>query len=167
MKNLAFDFLVNKETKTITIKREFDAERSLVWDAYTKVEILEQWWAPKPWKVKTKSMNFKEGGSWHYAMVGPNGEEHWSLMMYKSIQPQKKFSGLDGFADAEANLNKDMPQSEWNVTFTDNGAGTLIEIQSVYGDLAQLEQTLEMGFKEGMTIALEGLDEVLASLKKK
>ena len=75
--NLAFDFSVNKETNTITVKREFAAELSLVWDAYTKSEILDQWWAPKPWKARTKTMEFREGGYWHYAMVGPAGEEHW------------------------------------------------------------------------------------------
>src|SRR5882757_4609336 len=84
-KNLTLDFSVNKENKTITVKREFEAEVSLVWDAYTKSEILDQWWAPKPWKAKTKTMDFKEGGHWLYAMVGPNGEEHWALAKYKNV----------------------------------------------------------------------------------
>ncbi len=56
---LAFDFSVDKENKTITIKREFAAELPLVWDAYTKSEILDKWWAPKPWKARTKTMEFK------------------------------------------------------------------------------------------------------------
>ena len=43
------DFTVDKTTKTVTFSRKFDADLSLVWDAYTKQEILDQWWAPKPW----------------------------------------------------------------------------------------------------------------------
>ena len=164
--NLTFDFSVNKENKTITIKREFAAELPLVWDAYTKSEILDQWWAPKPWKARTKTMDFREGGHWHYAMVGPNGEEHWALVNYKSIHFQKRFTGLDAFADADGNVNKDLPQSKWEVTFTDKGRITLVEFLISYDDLAQLEATIEMGFKEGMTMAMEGLDELLASLKK-
>ena len=78
-KNLAFEFSVNKENKTITVKREFAAARSLVWDAYTKREILDQWWAPKPWASKTKIMNFEVGGRRFYAMVSPEGQEHWSI----------------------------------------------------------------------------------------
>ena len=93
--NLTMNFFVNKENKTITVKREFAAELPFVWDAYTKAEILDQWWAPKPWKTKTKTMNFREGGYWHYAMIGPEGEEHWALAYYKNIQLQKKFTGLD------------------------------------------------------------------------
>ncbi|HLP56771.1 MAG TPA: SRPBCC domain-containing protein [Fluviicola sp.] len=165
--SLAFDFVVNKENNTITVKREFAADRSLVWDAYTKPEILDQWWAPRPWKARTKTMDFRNGGHWHYAMVGPEGEEHWAWADYKNIEPKHRFTGLDAFADAEGNINKSMPQSEWNVTFTEKGQDlTLVEIHITYGDLAQLEATIQMGFKEGLGMAMEGLDELLPGLKK-
>jgi uncharacterized protein YndB with AHSA1/START domain len=165
-KNLVFDFFVDKENKTITVKREFAAELPLVWDAYTKSEILDQWWAPKPWKARTKTMDFREGGHWHYAMLGPEGEEHWALANYQNIQIRKKFTGLDAFADADGNVNKDLPQSKWEVTFTDKGQVTLVELHISYPDLAQLEATIKMGFKEGLAMAMEGLDELLPSLKK-
>jgi len=164
--NLAFDFSVDKENKTITVKREFDAEVALVWDAYTKSEILDQWWAPKPWKARTKTMDFREGGSWHYAMVGPEGEEHWALANYQKIEPKKSFTGLDAFADAEGNVNKQLPQSKWEISFTDKGQLTLVQILISYEDLAQLETTIQMGFREGLAMAMEGLDELLPSLKK-
>ena len=163
--NLEFDFSVNKENKTIIVKREFAAELFLVWDAYTKSEILDQWWAPKPWKARTKTMDFREGGHWLYAMVGPEGEEHWALADYKNIQFQKKYTGFDAFADAEGNVNKDLPQSKWEVTFADKGQVTLVEFYISYDDLAQLEATIQMGFKEGLAIAMEGLDELFASVK--
>ena len=77
--DLIFDFTVNKETNTVHVKKEFTAGLDLVWDAYTKSELLDQWWAPKPWMAKTKAMEFVEGGRRLYAMVGPEGEEHWAL----------------------------------------------------------------------------------------
>jgi uncharacterized protein YndB with AHSA1/START domain len=162
----AVDFVVNKENKSITVKREFAAELPLVWDAYTNSEMLDQWWAPKPWKAKTKVMDFKEGGSWQYAMVGPNGEEHWAILNYKTIQLQKKFTAVDAFTDADGNINKDMPQAKWEVSFTSKGQSTLVESLITYGDLTQLETILNMGMKEGLTIAMEGLDELLVSWKK-
>ena len=55
--NLLFDLTVNKENNTVDIKREFDANLELVWEAWTNPEILDQWWAPKPWMSKTKYMN--------------------------------------------------------------------------------------------------------------
>lgn len=59
---LQFEFLANKDNNTLTIRREFAAERQLVWDCYTKQELLDQWFAPKPFTTKTKSMDFKSGG---------------------------------------------------------------------------------------------------------
>ncbi|MES2478479.1 MAG: SRPBCC domain-containing protein [Bacteroidota bacterium] len=164
--NLTFNFSVDKENKTITVSREFAASRALVWDAYTQKEILDQWWAPKPWKARTKTMDFREGGHWHYAMVGPNGEEHWAVANYVIIRPQERFTGLDAFADAEGNINKDMPQSEWDVHFSDKGENTQVSFHIIYPDLAQLQATIEMGFKEGLAMAMEGLDALLPSLKK-
>jgi len=163
--NLAFDFSVDKENKTIRVTREFAAALPLVWDAYTKSEILDRWWAPKPWKAKTKTMDFRNGGRWHYAMVGPEGEEHWALAEYLDIQVHKTFAVLDTFADAAGNPNKDLPQSKWVVTFTDKGAVTLVESVITYADLAQLEATIKMGFREGLAMAMENLDELFAASK--
>lgn len=160
---LLMDFAVNKANNTITVKREFAAELPVVWDAFTKSEILDQWWAPRPWKARTKVMDFREGGSWLYAMVGPEGEEHWSFINYETIQPQKSFSGIDGFSDADGNINTEFPQSKWENSFQGNGDETLVTIQVVYDDLAQLETIIQMGFKEGLTMAMEGLDELLAA----
>lgn len=160
-----FDFTVDKANNTITVRREFAAELPLVWDAYTKSELLDQWWAPRPWKARTKTMDFREGGRWHYAMVGPEGEEHWALILFKSIHTHKDFTGVDVFADAEGNINTDLPQSSWKNIFTHKGQVTLVECQITYDDLAQLETILQMGFKEGFTSAMEGLDELLEKLK--
>lgn len=161
------DFSVDKENHTITVKRQFAAELPLVWDAYTKSEILDQWWAPKPWKARTKTMDFREGGHWHYAMVGPEGQEHWARADFKKIELQKSFTGLDAFADAEGHINTSLPQSVWEVHFTDQGELTQVDIHIAYADLAQLEATIQMGFKEGLSMAMEGLDDLLAKLKNK
>lgn len=162
--HLLFDFSVNKENNTISVKREFAATRAKVWDAYTKSEILDQWWAPRPWKARTKTMDFREGGHWHYAMVGPEGEEHWALVHYKTIQTQQKFTGLDAFGDAEGRVNTALPQSKWEVNFADQGSKTLVEFDISFDDLAQLETTIQMGFKEGLSMAMEGLDELLGKM---
>src|ERR1700749_4238983 len=121
--NLLFDFTVNKENNSIHVKREFAAGLELVWDCWTKAELLEQWWAPKPWRAETKSMDFREGGRWLYAMVSPKNEYFWSRVDYIKIETQKKFSAQDGFGDENVNLNPDFPRSIWNKVFQE-GAGT-------------------------------------------
>jgi len=164
---LTFDFAIDKENKKVAVVREFAAERALVWDAFTKKEILDQWWAPKPWKAQTKTMEFKEGGSRVYAMVGPEGEEHWAIIEFKTIEKLKRFTAMDAFTDANGVKNKEMPQIQWDVKFTDKKEGTLVAIILSFDQLSDLETIISMGFQEGFTIALQGLDEVLASLQGK
>lgn len=159
---LSFDFTIDKTKNTITIKREFAANRPIVWDCYTQSELLDQWWMPTPWKSKTKSMNFSEGGKWHYAAVGPNGEEHWSITTYLRIEPQKMFLANDAFGDADGIINQQLPQSVWTMNFNDRGENTLVHGIIQFPDLDQLEQTIAMGFKEGITMAMENLDALLA-----
>jgi len=159
---LLFDFMVNKENNTIKVKREFDANPEQVWNAWTNPEILDQWWAPKPWKTDTKEMDFKPGGHWLYAMRGPEGEEHWSFSDYTSISPKDNFQFSDGFCDNEGNVNDEMPKSEWNIDFKDLGNSTLVDVKIKYDSLKDLEAFIQMGFKEGFTIAMENLDEILA-----
>lgn len=158
--NLLFDFTVDKENKTVHVKREFAATNADVWNAFTQPEILDQWWAPQPWISKTKSMDFRVGGRRLYAMCGPEGEEHWALADYTSITPQTNFQHLDAFCDADGNINTEFPRSAWNVDFIAQKDSTLVDIQIKHEKLSDLEKIIEMGFKEGFTIALNSLDDL-------
>tara|TARA_R100000365_G_C2737698_1_gene66772 strand:- start:1053 stop:1535 length:483 start_codon:yes stop_codon:yes gene_type:complete len=157
--NLLFDFKVDKKTKTVFVDKEFAADLSLVWDAFTKKELLDQWWAPKPYISKTKQMDFREGGMRFYVMVGPEGQEHWAIQKYKSITPKSNFTYLNAFADKDANPN--LPGSDWDLSFGEQNGKTTVNIVIVNDSLERLEQMIEMGFKEGFTAALQQLEAVL------
>lgn len=155
------DFIVDKENKKIKIKREFKASIEKVWSAWTESQILDQWWAPKPWKAKTKIMDFREGGHWLYAMIGPDGETHWARADFQTIIKFKKYSGLDAFCDENGKVNETFPRSLWSNEFTSSLNSTIVNIEITYNELSDLEKTIEMGFKEGFTSAQENLDELL------
>ena len=161
--NLLFDFTVNKEDKTITVNREFAAELELVWLAWTKPELLDQWWAPKPYQTKTKSMDFREGGTWLYAMFSPEGEAHWCRADYKQIAPLKSFAGLDAFCDENGTINPEFPRSLWTNSFTQNNQKTTVNIVICYEQLEDLEKIIQLGFKEGFTAAMNNLDQYIES----
>ena len=162
MKNsLLFDFTVDKAANAVLVKREFDADQTLVWAAFTDQEILDQWWAPKPWVSKTKSMNFEPGGRRLYAMVSPEGEEHWSFQDFTEIDAINNFKYVDGFADAKGNQNPNIPSSAWNLDFSENDGITTVSIEIKHKSLADLEQGIQMGFKEGFTITLDYLSTIL------
>lgn len=162
MKNsLLFNFTINKENNTVNVEREFSANLDLVWDAWTKPEILDQWWAPKPYKTVTKSMDFREGGMWLYYMISPENEKHWCKNDYQKIQPKKSYTGLDAFCDENGIVNKDMPRTQWTNTFTESNNKTLVSIVATYESLDDLEKVIQMGFKEGFTMALKNLDQYI------
>ncbi|HEU4495463.1 MAG TPA: SRPBCC domain-containing protein [Flavobacterium sp.] len=164
MNNLQFDFTVDKSTRTASVIREFNAELPLVWDAFTKQEILDLWWAPKPWASKTKFMDFKEGGRRFYAMVGPEGQEHWSVQEYSSITPKTNFKFLNAFADKDENLQ--LPGSDWDLNFSEENGITKVSISIYNESLERMEQMIEMGFQGGFTMTLNYLETLLQSLKK-
>jgi uncharacterized protein YndB with AHSA1/START domain len=166
MKNdLLFEFTVNKEIKTVFVNREFDAELPLVWDAFTKQEILDQWWAPKPWESRTKYMNFEVGGRRFYAMVSPEGQEHWSIQKYSSISPTSNFKFLNAFADKDE--NPELPGSEWDLNFSEQNGTTKVSITIKNESLARMEKMIEMGFQGGFTMTLNYLENLLKTLSQK
>ncbi|MCB0657403.1 MAG: SRPBCC domain-containing protein [Saprospiraceae bacterium] len=162
--NLLFDFVVDKPAQTITITREFAAEHSLVWDAFTKPALLDQWTAPAPYQAKTKYMNFEVGGARFYAMVSPEGTESWALQKYTCITPKTNFKMHNAFADADGN-----PQptgSDWDHTFSEQNGLTTVKI-SIYNKSFERMESLLEGFKLGFTATLENLESLLANLAQK
>jgi uncharacterized protein YndB with AHSA1/START domain len=163
--DLLFDFTVDKITKTVFINREFAAELPLVWDAFTKPEILDQWVAPKPWLSKTKYMNFKVGGRRFYAMVSPEGQERWSIQEYTSITPKTNFKMYNAFADKDE--NPELPGSEWEYNFSEQNGITKVSIIIKNESLARMEKMIEMGFVEGFKMTIDNLEKLLTTLSKK
>ena len=159
---LLFDFTVDKAAKTVFITREFDADLSLVWDAFTKAELLDQWVAPKPFVSKTKFMDFKVGGRRFYAMVSPEGHERWAIQKYTSITPKTNFKMFNVFADKDE--NPELPGSDWDYTFSEQNGKTKVSITIYNESLARMERLIEMGFTEGFKMSMNNLDNLLATL---
>jgi uncharacterized protein YndB with AHSA1/START domain len=109
-------------------------------------------------------MNFKEGGKRFYAMVSPDGNEHWALQQYKTITPKTNFTLFNAFADEKGNARP--PGSDWDLSFDEENGKTKVTI-SIYNDsLERMEQLMAMGFKEGITATHTQLKDLLAEMQK-
>ena len=158
---LHFNFSVDKENKQIKVERNFSAPKDLVWAAWTDPDILDLWWAPKPYKNVTISMDLRPNGIWHYYMESPEGEKHYCLFEYMALDPGESYSGSDAFCDEHAVLNNEMPRAHWKNQFSDMGKETRVDILITYPSLGDLETVIKMGFKEGFAMGLSNLDEYL------
>ena len=163
-KDLLFDFKVDKAAKMVFITREFNAGLSLVWDAFTKPELLDQWGAPAPMRAKTKYMDFKVGGQRFYAMISPDGQERWSLQKYTSITPKTNFKMYNSFADKDE--KPELPGSEWDYIFSEQNGITKVSITIFNKSLERMEN-LHEGFKIGFTIMLKKLEDLFTTLSQK
>lgn len=162
--------IIEKETsytkdvanKKLKVDREFDAPLEQVWKAWTNSELLDKWWAPRPWKAKTQSMDFREGGTWLYYMEGPDGSRHYCRVDYISISSNKSFVSDSAFCDENGHRNNNLPVMHWECLFSKSGSGTLVEVELTFDTEADLNTIVEMGFKEGFASGHKNLDELLA-----
>ena len=162
--DLLFDFNVDKAAKTVYITREFNAGQSLVWDAFTKAELLDQWGAPAPMRAKTKYMDFKVGGRRFYAMISPDGQERWSVQEFTSITPKTNFKMYNAFSDKDE--NRELPGSEWDYNFSEQNGRTKVNITIFNESFERMEKLLE-GFRIGFTMTLTNLENLLSTLSEK
>jgi uncharacterized protein YndB with AHSA1/START domain len=159
---MKMDFIVDKQTKTVSITKEFAFELSLVWDAYTQAELLDQWWAPKPMTSRTKAMDFEVGGRRFYAMVSPDGDESWAVQKYTSITPKTNFKFFNAFADKDENLQ--LPGSDWDLNFSEQDGKTKVSISIYNESLERMERVIAMGFQQGIEALLQNLEDLLGKL---
>src|ERR1700704_4610368 len=165
--NLLFDFTVDKATATIYMTREFAADLDLVWDAFTKAEILDQWMGPKPWRVQTKEMDFREGGRWLDAMVSPeNVPALWSLGEFVAIQHKSSFTTKNAFSEENGNpINTGFTFSLTKNSFKAGAEKTTVQMVKKMASLAELEHFIAGGYYEkGTAMGMNNLDEYLLTL---
>lgn len=158
-------FSENMDNNTMLIERDFEGSLEQVWQAWTDSEILEQWWAPLPFKAITKTMNFTEGGCWHYYMLGPDGSKFWCMLNYLQIERLKMFTAMDSFADEDGKENTELPNMNWKNSFATTSTGTKVTVLVTFASKEDMQKITEMGFKEGSAMAHDNLDKLLKEMK--
>lgn len=151
----------NTGERKLLVVRQFDAPVEKVWRAFTKREILDQWWAPRPWKTETKSLDFRPGGLWLYSMVGPNGDRHHCRVEIEAVDQESSFKATSGFCDENGVPNNSLPLMHWHTVFSSTSTGSKIDVTITFDKEVDLKTIVDMGFEAGFTMGLSNLDEVL------
>jgi uncharacterized protein YndB with AHSA1/START domain len=157
---------VETKENEIIFTRTFQAPRDLVFETYTTCEHLKNWWGPREWPLDYCKMDFREGGSWHYCMKGPNpGDESWGIAYYKEITTPEEIIYNDHFSDKEGSVNSEMPSFDTIITFSEEDGRTTVRVASKVGSSEEVEKLVEMGMVEGFTETWDRLEEHLASIQ--
>ena len=155
------------------ISRTFNAPVARVWKAWTDPDELLHWWGPKGFDVISTKVDLKPGGTFHYLLRSPQGQEVWGRFLYREIVPEKRLVYISSFSDPEGGISRHPMAPVWplkllsNITFEEKNGQTTVTIHWIPYEASELEtETFEKG-KDSMTGGWTGtLDRLEAFLPK-
>jgi uncharacterized protein YndB with AHSA1/START domain len=159
-----FVFETDLAAKKIHVIREFNAPIEKVWKAWTDPILLEKWVVLKHWTAETKTMDFTVGGVWLYAMVNAEGHKHWVYAKFTEIEDGRAISSTGMFCDGEGNPILDGPKSYRDTKFSSiEGNRAKVDMVITFEEESTIKMFIDGGFKEGLGMTLNTLDELLNS----
>lgn len=159
--NSHITFNIDHKAATIFVMKIYKAEVDEVWNHFTKADLIDLWWAPKPWKCETKELNFQPNGFWNYAMIGPENQKHFGGVKYHEITYHRNFNWTDSFVDENGNINTELPSTNSLIGFTGISEGTKLTMNIFFKSTESMHQLLEMGVEAGLKASLNQLEELL------
>jgi uncharacterized protein YndB with AHSA1/START domain len=162
------DRLGDDLAQTFLIARTFDAPRDLVWKAWTETDRLMQWFGPKGFTMFHAKNDLRPGGTFHYALRGPDGGEMWGKWVYREIVPPERIVLVCSFSDAEGNLTRHPMAPTWpletlsTTTLTEVDGKTTVTIEWQPLGATEDERNVFAGAKSSMTGGWTGTFDQLA-----
>ena len=123
--------------REIVVSRVIDAPRELVFEAFTAVRHLSQWWGPEGFSTTTRAFEFRVGGEWVFVMHGPDGTDYPEWISWTEIAPPERIALLHGEYRGDPNA------FESTLTFATAGAATRIEMRTLFPTREQRDLAVE------------------------
>jgi uncharacterized protein YndB with AHSA1/START domain len=121
--------------RELVITRVFDAPRKLVWKAFTESDRLAQWWGPQGFTMLVRTLDFRPGGVFHYAMRAPDGHVMWGKFVYREIQAPERMVFVNSFSDEDGAIIRAPFSPTWplevlnTVTLTESDGTTTVTLR--------------------------------------
>lgn len=142
--------------REIVVTRTIEAPRSLVFEAYTELRHLAEWWGPNGFTTSTRSFEFRVGGVWDFTLHGPDGTDYANWIEWREIVPPQRILYLNGDGPAD-------PRA-FTATFAERGDTTEITMRGVFKTKQQRDEVVErFGAIEGGKQTLERLAGYIAT----
>ena len=151
----------NLDALTMSITSEFPAPIDAVWEMWANPRRLERWWGPPTYPATVIDHDLNPEGRVSYFMTGPEGDKHHGWWRVLAVDAPHRLEFEDGFADDSGTPNLEMPVTRTRVTLGTDADTTRMTIETSFPDRAAMDQMVEMGMVEGMSLALGQIDELL------
>ena len=151
------------DTLTLTVVADFPAPVQRLWEAYVDPRQLERFWGPPTWPATFVEHDLTVGGRSHYFMTGPDGEQAHGWWKMLAVDEPTGLEFEDGFADESGRPDPEMPTTRGRVELAETAGGTRMTVTSHFATAEQMQQLASMGMVEGMTGAMNQIDDLLAA----
>ena len=143
--------------REVVIRREFDAPARLLFEAYRNPEYLKRWFGPKGWPLTLCEMDFRKGGRFRFAMTGPDGIQGAPFGgEYLEIIPDRKIAYVIDTYDELMTVT---------LTYEEKDGKTTLTYHTLFGSVAMKNEHIGMGFEQGITSALDQLEDIVAEMR--
>jgi uncharacterized protein YndB with AHSA1/START domain len=142
----------------VTMTREFDAPRDLVYRAYTEPELLVQWLGPRKYKMRVDEYDVRHGGSWSYVSIDDDGNEFGFRGVFHGEPSPDALVQTFEFLGAPGHISLDTAR------FEQRGGKTVVHLNSVFQAVEDRDAMMGAGMTDGVNEGFERLDELLARL---
>jgi uncharacterized protein YndB with AHSA1/START domain len=139
--------------REIVMTREFDAPRTLVFDALTKPELVQRWLlGPPGWTMPVCEIDLRPGGAWHFVWRRADGTEMEMRGEYREVTPPERLVSTESWGG-------DWPETINTVTLSEEDGKTTITQTVLYPSQEARDAALETGMKDGVSQSFDRLAE--------
>lgn len=146
--------------RDIVMKRVFDAPRTLVFEAWTRPDILKRWYGPPDWNLVVCDVDLRVGGSYRFVLRGPDGTEMGMRGVYREVSPPERLVNTETF-DAPW----DMGESLITATYTEHGGKTTLTATLRFESKQARDAVLNSNMEKGAGASYERLAILLTGLQ--
>jgi uncharacterized protein YndB with AHSA1/START domain len=144
--------------REIVLTRVFEAPRHLVWDAFTKPELLKRWFGPRGWSLVVCEVDLKVGGGFRFVLRGPDGRDMGMRGVYREIVPGERSIHTESFDDFPG-------ESTVTTVLVETEATTTLTATVLYPSREIRDAVIQSGMEHGAAESYDKLAELLANDK--
>jgi uncharacterized protein YndB with AHSA1/START domain len=156
MKNTGTLKVTTPTDREILMTRVFDAPRRLVFDAFSKPELLKRWFGPRGWSLVVCEVDWKVGGGFRFVLRGPDGKDMGMRGVYRELVAPERSVHMESFDDFPG-------ESQVTAVFTEEGGKTTLNVTVLYPSKEVRDIVLKSGMEHGAAESYDRLAELLAS----
>jgi uncharacterized protein YndB with AHSA1/START domain len=142
--------------REVMLTRVFDAPRQMVFDAFTKPELIKRWFGPRGWSLSQCEVDLKVGGKWRFVLRSPEGQEMGMSGVWRELQPYDRMVHTESFDDFPG-------ESQVTTVLTEKDGKTTLQATVRYASKEVRDAVIASGMEHGAAESYDKLNEMFAT----